>query len=256
VKLVAKASPARPEKVAAENEEVANAKAAKYDSFLPLPEVPGLDAADSLAVRRVYARQVCRRQAGKADVDGESTDDDDPECDARYAPFRPTVEEVRAGTVGGALPLDEINFIRRLEGRSAYRRNAGKDSASTDEEDEADGLGGGNTGVGGAEPSKPGPMTVDRSRGSPGDSALTLRPAPGPRGSTRRSLDVAQSGASDGMPGTVRAGGPDAPGRADTLSPAAVLRSADMHRCLLLVVFEQYWVEYSKGQKGVEFRSP
>jgi hypothetical protein len=62
-------------------------------------------------------------------VDGESTDDVDPECDARYAPFRPTVEEVRAGTVGGALPLDEINFIRRLEARSAYRRNAGKDSA-------------------------------------------------------------------------------------------------------------------------------
>jgi hypothetical protein len=101
---VAKASPARLEKFAAENEEVANAKAAKYDSFLPLPEVPGLDAADSLAVRRVYARQVCRRQAGKADVDGESTDDVDPECDARYAPFRPTVEEVLAHitTSGGS----------------------------------------------------------------------------------------------------------------------------------------------------------
>jgi hypothetical protein len=167
---------------------------------------------------------------------------------------------VQAGTCGVALLLDEVNSIWRLQGRCAYKQNAGKDSeaASTDEEDEADGLGSGNTSVGGAEPSKPGPMTVDLSKGSssPADPAVTFSPVPGPRGSTRRILDVAQSGASDGTPGKVRAGGPDAPGRADTLSPAAVLRSADMDRCRLLVVFEQYWVEYTKGQKGVEFRSP
>ncbi len=58
---VVKASPARQERVAAENEEVANAKAAKYHAYLPLEEIPGFGADDSLAVKRLFARKKSAR---------------------------------------------------------------------------------------------------------------------------------------------------------------------------------------------------
>ncbi len=98
-------------KVAAEKEKVADAIAAKYDSFIMgTKEIPGFGA---LAVKRVFARQKYRKEAGKADVDGDSTDDDavriekapaggsDLNCDPRYVLFLPTEEEM-LGNVTGA----------------------------------------------------------------------------------------------------------------------------------------------------------
>ena len=67
-----------PVRVAAETEEVADAKTAKHDSYIVYKNIPGdgdMSATDILAVKSVFARQKYRREVGKEDVDGDSTDD-------------------------------------------------------------------------------------------------------------------------------------------------------------------------------------